>query len=267
MSSNPKKLNKSTYTAALCVLGVMLAAALVFYYLPDFRFLSDATADGLIKELIVRLIASLLMIFFIATSDDAGLLKPVFRALPKKLAICLPCFAVAIVNFPFSALATGKATVERTDLIALLIVDCFAIAFFEELFFRGMLQRFIAHKFADKKANIFLTVVVTSVLFGLFHLINLASGAGVYGTLLQVVYTFLIGAMLSFMMLSTGDIWLCVLAHAVFDFGGAVVDKLGGGYIHDAIFWILTVAVGLLCGVYVIFGLIKMQKAQDKRID
>ena len=66
------------------------------------------------------------------------------------------------------------------------------------------------------------------------------------------------------MMLYTGDIWLCMIVHAVFDFGGAIVDKLGSGYIHDTVFWILTVGVGVICGVYVFIGLLRLQKKCDR---
>ena len=264
MTEKRKKLNKPTYTATLCVLGALLVAAITLYYLPDFHYLDDSVADGLIKEACVRLAASLLIAFFVATSADRGVFSPNIKGLPINLLIALPCFAVAIVNFPFSALITGEATVERVDLIWLLIVDCVLIGFFEELFFRGMLLNFVADRFIKKRGGVFVTVIITSALFGLFHLINLTSGAGISGTLLQVVYTFLIGAMLAFVMLKTKDLWLCALIHAVFDIGGAIVVKLGSGAFQDAVFWILTVAVGVVCGVYVFVMLMKMQKDANR---
>ena len=264
MTDKRKKLNKPTYTAILCVLGLLLAASIILYYLPDFHYLKDVTADGLLKEILVRAGAFALIAFFIATSSDNWLFLPRIKNLPVNLLLCLPCFAVAVVNFPFSALISGVAVVTRGDLIWLLIIDCVLIGAFEEFFFRGMLQNLISEKFTKKRGGVFITVIITSALFGLFHLINIASGAGVFGTLLQVVYTFLIGAMLSFVMLKTKDLWLCVIIHALFDFGGAIVVKLGEGYFQDMIFWILTIAVGILCGIYVFIGLMKMQKEQDK---
>ena len=130
----------------------------------------------------------------------------------------------------------------------------------EEVFFRGLLQPIFYKIVKGKKYDVILSVLMTSAAFAAWHLVNLLSGASVGATLLQVVYTFLLGCMFSFMIVETGCVWWCVLAHAIFDVGGRIVLLLGGGDFQDAIFWILTIGVGVLVGVYVFVMLIRRQK-------
>ena len=126
-----------------------------------------------------------------------------------------------------------------------------------------MFQNYIAARFAKKKNGVFITVVLTSVGFSAWHLLNLLSGASLWGTALQLVYTFLLGIMFSYAVIATGDLWLPIAMHAIFDFGGALVPVLGSGEFQDTVFWILTVSVGVACGVYVFIGLLRAQKKVD----
>ena len=50
---------------------------------------------------------------------------------------CLPCFLVAVVNFPFSALISGTLVINRMDLMPLYIIYVILIALLEEFIFRG----------------------------------------------------------------------------------------------------------------------------------
>ena len=61
--------------------------------------------------------------------------------------------------------------------------------------------------------GVILPVLIDAALFGLWHLTNLLVGADVGATLLQVGYSFLIGGMLSAVLLKTGNIWTGVFRH------------------------------------------------------
>ena len=97
-------------------------------------------------------------------------------------------------------------------------------------------------------------------LLGLLHLFNLFAGASVGATFLQVGYSFLIGAMLSAVLIKTDNLWLCVLLHAGFDFGGSIITELGTGIFQDLWFWIFTAFAGVLCLAHVLGFLIKQDK-------
>ena len=253
-------MSKNTFRilAAIAVSG--LAAAIILYYLPDFHYAADKTLDLLIADTLIRVFASFFLVLIVLSGREGAAFAIRGEGLGKKLLIILPCFPVAIVNFPFSALITGSATVDKTNLVWLFVINCFFIAFVEEVFFRGLLQPIFYRIVKGKKFDVILSVLMTSAAFAAWHLVNLLSGASVGATLLQVVYTFLLGCMFSFMIIETGSVWWCVLAHAIFDVGGRIIILLGSGSFQDTAFWILTIVVGVLVGVYVFVMLMIRQK-------
>jgi len=260
------KNRKIIYVATLAVLAAAVVAAIVINYLPDLVIVNgDEVVDGLIKDLLVRVTAFVFLTYYIFPTSERSVLYFGLVGGWKSVVKCLPCLLVPLVNIPFSALFSGSAYILRTDVaLWLFILDCLAIAAFEELFFRGTLQKALFEKIGNKPNGIIKTTIITSVFFGLFHLLNIVSGAGIGETLLQVVYTFLFGAMLSFVMFTTENLWMCVLLHAVFNFGGALVPRLGGGLFQDGVFWALTISVGVAVGVYVFVCFLKMQKKATK---
>ena len=182
------------------------------------------------------------------------------RSFLKALVWSLPCFMVALINFPLSALIQGKAEIVRTDLLGLYAIYVISIALLEELIFRGVLLLLVSDFMRGKRYQYLLTALICSAIFSLFHLTNLFEGMDIGSVLLQCLYTFLIGGMLTIMMLKTKNIWLCVLIHALFDFGGLLIINLGIGNPWDTIFWILTFVGGALCAGHVVYSLLRLEK-------
>jgi len=169
----------------------------------------------------------------------------------KRLLVVLPCFAVAINNFPFLSVVMGEITfsAKATDVI-LYAIFCFSVGFFEETAFRGcvfsvILDRKKADRWSGLKAS-----VLSSAVFGIIHIVNLFAGAGVGYVILQIGYSFLIGALCSVVLVKTANIWYCVILHAVYNFAGGVAPEFGNGKIWTAPTVILTVIVAILVTVY-----------------
>ena len=78
--------------------------------------------------------------------------------------------------------------------------------------------------------------------------------------LLQSVYTFLIGGMLAVVAIKTKNIWMGVIIHAAFDFGGLMTTTIATGDPWDAVFWILTISCGILCAGHIIYSLFNMER-------
>ena len=237
----------------LYVMFVLCAGIALVFGLPDLIPYSDRTLGDLVKETVPRLSICIFLIVLMVVRGYSATFKPRWRW--AHLLWSVPCFLVATVNFPFGALIGGGAVIERWDLLWLFILKCVAIALLEEIFFRALLLTFFMERFANKRYRILISVLCSSVLFALLHLLNLFFGAGVGETMLQVGYTFLLGCMLAVMMLKTKNIWLCVTVHALFDFGGTIVTDLGSGSFQDVTFWILTAVAGLVCAVHIILSL------------
>lgn len=235
-------------------------AAVIIFGIPGLIPFSDERMGELLCGGIPRIAAGLFLVLLIAVRGDRGRIAPAWRM--RDLLWSIPCLLVALANFPFSALISGKAYIERVDLIWLFFMKIAGIALLEELFFRGILLPFLTEKL--KRCKYLFSALVASTLFALVHLLNLFYGADVGATFLQVGYTFLIGCMLAVLMLKTGNVWLCVLVHALFDVGGLLVTDLGGGTFQDMTFWILTAVFGVICAVHVIITIIHMERGQKK---
>lgn len=82
------------------------------------------------------------------------------------------------------------------------------VGFLEELIFRGYLFK------AMCRNNVRTAVIVSSVTFGLGHIVNLLNGSELIPTLMQVVYAMAIGFAFTMIFLRTGSILPCILSHA-----------------------------------------------------
>ena len=85
---------------------------------------------------------------------------------------------------------------------------CF-VGFLEELIFRGFLFRGMC------RSGVKMAILVSSLTFGIGHIVNLLNGAPVYETLLQLMYAAAIGFCYTALFYKGGSLWPCILSHAV----------------------------------------------------
>lgn len=245
MSSSKRKQTISLIMLALC------AVVLIVFESANFVLSNDQIANDLLMSALPRLFGGICLIVVVALLGYP-ICNPFKKGWAKGLFWAIPCLLVALANFPFTALYFGQAEVVRLDLIGIFALDCLAIGLFEEAIFRGLIQTVALERLQNKQNGIFWSVVASSAIFGLVHFSNLFMGGGFTSTLLQVGYSFLIGAMLSVTLIKTENIWLAVFLHAVFDFGGKLIIEIGQGYAWDTGFWILTIVCGGICALHVI---------------
>ena len=243
-------------TVLLFVLG---ALCFIFFEAIPVTIIQDALANKLLCGFLSRFGMSLLFVWLLYQFGGKKYLL-FDRSFFKTLVWSLPCFMVAFINFPYSALIKGTASIARLDLMGLYILYVFGIALLEELIFRGVAIMVIGDLLKGKKHKPLLTALFSSLLFSLFHLTNLFVGADIGSVILQCLYTFLIGGMLAVTMLKGGNVWLCVLIHALFDFGGLLIIQIGTGDPWDLVFWILTIVGGVLCAGHIMFSLLKLER-------
>ena len=240
----------------LSPLLISAAAILLFYVSPPVT--ADAKLDSLLSAVIPRFFISVFLLVLAIEFFPAALAGR--RVSAKKLLWCVLPLLVALVNFPFSALIRSTARITRVELLGLFLIKCFLIGLSEEVLFRAIIFESLFQYYKKKKGALLLPVLLSSVIFALFHFINLADGAGILSVLQQVGYSFLIGAMLAVVLFKTNNLWLCVLLHTLFDVGGFLISDLGTGNPQDLTFWILTIVIGVLCAVQIIITIVKEQK-------
>ena len=233
------------------VLFALLAVVLCAFELMLSGVFADALTARLVKITVTRFCGG--AIFLILTLK---LKYRVFGGREKRLwhgaLICFPAFLVVVNNLPIIGLVSGNATVERVDLIWLFVLECIAIGFYEELAFRGFVFPLIMEKTGTTRKGIFLATIYSGAVFGLMHLVNLLEGAGIGSVVLQIGYSFLIGAMCSVVLVKTRNVWICVVLHAIYDFCGFLIPELGQGIIWDTATVVITTVLAVVTFVYML---------------
>ena len=89
----------------------------------------------------------------------------------------------------------------------------FCVGFLEELIFRGLLFQAMARD--GMKA----AIIVSSVTFGIGHIVNLINGSGaeLLPNLLQVMYAMAIGFAFVMIYCRTRSLMPCILVHSIFN--------------------------------------------------
>jgi membrane protease YdiL (CAAX protease family) len=141
------------------------------------------------------------------------------------------CFDSGFINIhkqlSISAYLSSRTTLtEPIHTVFFYAVECLAIGFFEETVFRGVILLVLLQRLPQTKRGSFMAIIVSSALFGLTHLFNLFVGAAVPDTLIQVGYSFLMGAMWSVIYIATENLLFPILLHASYNFFGEVLFRL-----------------------------------------
>ncbi len=120
----------------------------------------------------------------------------------------LPVFLMLSANLWFGV-TLNYGAVETV----LYILSMFCVGFLEEVIFRGLLFG------AMKKENLTSAIIVSSVTFGIGHIVNLfnGSGAALIPNLLQVVYATAAGFMFVMMYYRSKSLVVCIAAHGLFN--------------------------------------------------
>lgn len=255
--SRQEKLRKTIEWLSI-VLSLFLAA---LFSLLNVKYSSDERSNALLQKLLPLVFCSNVAVYFVLKDR-----RSLFGKAEKPLYL-LPCLLVAVNNFPFFAFITGKSvfvSVGATDVI-LFFLYCSAVGIFEECVFRGILFPVLLERFPKNKKGLLYGFVLSSIIFGLFHLFNLLGGAGLGETLLQVCYSALIGGLCAFALIKTKNILCLAAIHALYNFCGLLLDDsvgLGNGVVFNLPTVLITLAIGLSVGVFVLHSLLRYSEKE-----
>ena len=126
------------------------------------------------------------------------------------------------------------------------IVCMLCVGFLEEVIFRGLLFKAIA------KDNIKSAIVISSVTFGVGHIINLVNGSGMdpLNNLCQIVFAIAVGFMLVTIFYRGGSLLPCILVHSVINTLGTFANDtsltMEMQLLHLAVLIVIAVAYTLI---------------------
>lgn len=182
----------------------------IIIYVVLFSFADNISRSIGIEKIITLivgiLIATILVVWMKKNNllEKYGLCKSEISS--KRLLYYVPLIIISLTNLCFGV--TINHSLLETSIF---IGTMFLVGFLEEIIFRGFLFT------AMSKDNVKTAIIVSSVTFGMGHIINLINGSGMnlFSNLLQVEYAIAIGFLFTIMFYKTKSLWPCIITHGV----------------------------------------------------
>lgn len=118
------------------------------------------------------------------------------------------------------------------------------VGFAEELIFRGFLFKAML-----KDGNVKAAVIVSSVTFGMGHIINLFTGHELIATLIQVVFAVAMGFVFTLVFYKSGSLLPGILAHSFIDVTSVLASDEGSQSVN-LIVHIVIIAISVAYSLY-----------------
>ena len=181
-----------------------------------------------------------------------GLCAP--RAKAKDMLYYLPILLMLGANLWYGVSLNYGALETTFYVLAMLCVG-----FLEELIFRGLLFE------AMRKDNVKAAIIVSSITFGIGHIINLINGSGadLVSNLLQVVYATAAGFMFVMVYYKSKSLLVCIAAHGLFNAFSAFSAQASHTKEAQIFSALLLTAITGAYALYLALS-IKSQKEQNK---
>lgn len=189
---------------------VLFAVAWIIIYVVGLSLADNASAAiGMEKSvtLVVCLVLSAVLLGWIRQNNLSGFYGLCPSSVPAgRLLWYLPLVVLASVN-----LWLGAALNLSVPETVLYILSMLCVGFLEEVIFRGLLFK------AMLPGGVKSAIIVSSLTFGIGHLVNLVNGSGadLLASLLQVVYAVAAGFLFTILFYRTGSLRACIITHGV----------------------------------------------------
>lgn len=226
----------------------------IFAYVILFTVADDLSPElgmGKVLTLPVAVVFVVLLIAFLRTHGltDAFGLCPIHGRAATYLYF-VPLLVLISVN-----LWQGVYLTTSMPEAILAVATMICVGFIEELIFRAFLFT------ALLQDNAKMAIIVSSVTFGLGHIVNVLRGASVVATLLQIASAIALGFLFTVIFYRSGSLWPCIIAHSsINSLSVFTPESLTLGY---GIF--VTIVVCAICIAYSLWILRRVPRAQTVR--
>jgi membrane protease YdiL (CAAX protease family) len=189
----------------LCFSIIWIVAYVVLFSVAD--GLSEKTGYMKSITVLVGILLSTIIIIFLKKNnllEKYGLCS--FKGNLKSFLFFIPLLAILTVNL-WNGVKMNTSIINTI----LFIISMVCVGFLEEIIFRGFL--FVSMGQNSIKS----AIIVSSITFGIGHIVNLLNGANFIPTLLQVFYAIAIGFLFTIMFYKSKSLIPCIIVHAVFN--------------------------------------------------
>ena len=191
---------------------IWFAVAWIIGYVVIVSTADNVSADLGIEKIVtlpILIALSAILYFFVkknGLTEKYGLCKSQLPA--GKLLFYIPLLVLLTANLWYGV-AMNLSILET----ALYVLSMFCVGFLEEMIFRGLLFKAMA------KDGVKSAIIVSSVTFGIGHIVNLFNGSGaeLLPNLLQVVYAIAIGFAFVMIYVKSKSLMPCIFTHSIFN--------------------------------------------------
>lgn len=135
------------------------------------------------------------------------------------------------------------------------VISMLLIGYVEEVIFRGFLFKALIPKDGLKAA-----IIISSVTFGIGHIINLLAGQASLETVIQVFFAIAWGFIFTFVFYKCQSLLPCILAHGLVNAFSKFVNE-NNNYRTAWIYMIATILIAIVYGIY----LAKLPAAENEK--
>lgn len=180
-----------------------ISILLIVIYILTNSFCMQNFGETDYRSVIVNSILSIIVILFIVKNKLGGYYGLTKFPKFKEFLYFIPLLILMSINL------WGGIQIKNTSSeIIFYILFMICVGFLEEIIFRGFLFKMMA------KDNVNTAIIVSSLTFGIGHIINLFNGAALIPTLIQVCYAVAGGYLFVIIFQKGKSLWPCIIAHA-----------------------------------------------------
>jgi membrane protease YdiL (CAAX protease family) len=171
-----------------------------------------------------------LLIKWLGLLDYAGFNSPRHW---KSVWLVWPILVLTVLNG--SGLLDGSLVLDTSKPIHIILFTLLyiSVGLFEEILCRGLVLLLFVQKWGSTQKGIYLSVLISSGLFALGHIVNLLQHR--YSPLAdftQIFFGLFFGVFFAACFLRNQTIWTAILTHTIFDMAGSLQDISVGGTFH-----------------------------------
>lgn len=174
-------------------------------------------------NLIAEIVAILIALIFLGARKGMKILTQKRVGFKEAITYGKPIFIITLLLFIGAISGLDVSEINLYNLLSLFLYT-FAIGFFEEVFYRGIILKELTNNYNDTRKHIIISIVISAIVFGCAHITNLFAGQDLLTTISQVIQTFGIGIMLGSIYYITDNIWSVIFLHGFYDFVAMLSD-------------------------------------------
>ena len=185
------------YETLFCILLIVLYILVNSYCINNFGLYNYRSA-------VINSIFSILLVILIVILKRLSYYGLIGLSNLRRYLYFIPLLLIVSVN-----LWNGINITNSFEEIVVYMLNMVNVGFIEEIIFRGFLFKMMA------KDNVKWAIIVSSITFGIGHIINLFNGADLVLTLLQVGYAISIGYLFVIIFYKSKSLIPCIITHSL----------------------------------------------------